>query len=374
MFGPYATLPFPAHATLPFLSRTPPRPIPPHNPRMPILFAVYHRVILSPPIPPSQPPDLMLLSAPELIAHVDKLKGVANKQFAAGRHHEACARYARGRRILRLVAAETEAETELESHSQLSLALHLNGAACALQTERHAEAITLCDAALALAPESTKALYRKAVALLALAREAEAESAFAEVIKLEPRNREANEQLRTLRERRAAAAAEKPGAGPKAPADSAATLATERAAMAAMSGAELVARVAKLKATANELFGSGQHQQACAHYDLGRNALEGVTSDEVSAEERHQLEELSLALHLNGAACALRTERHAEALTLCDAALVLSPKSTKARYRRGVALRALGREAEAEAAFAEVLKVEPRNREASEQLRSLRQA
>ena len=144
----------------------------------------------------------MLLSAPELIAHVDKLKGVANKQFAAGRHHEACARYARGRRILRLVAAETEAETELESHSQLSLALHLNGAACALQTERHAEAITLCDAALALAPESTKALYRKAVALLALAREAEAESAFAEVIKLEPRNREANEQLRTLRERR----------------------------------------------------------------------------------------------------------------------------------------------------------------------------
>ena len=81
---------------------------------------------------------------------------------------------------------------------------------------------------------------------------------------------------------------------------------------------------------------------------------------------------LELAQRLNSAACSLSDSKHAEALVHADAALALSPSSAKAHYRRGQALRGLGKVADAEGAFASVLAIEPRNKEAHAELAALR--
>ena len=77
---------------------------------------------------------------------------------------------------------------------------------------------------------------------------------------------------------------------------------------------------------------------------------------------------MRLALLLNGGACALKEARYEAALSQSDAALALSPTSAKALFRKGQALHALGRLAEAEAAFSSVIAAQPASREAHAKL------
>ena len=137
-----------------------------------------------------------------------------------------------------------------------------------------------------------------------------------------------------------------------------------------MSVSELLQRVAQVKAQSNRQFEAGELAAACSGYERGRRILQLVPS-QLSAEEEASLHSLQLALLLNGAACSQRTDSFGEALTLSDAAVALEANAPKAHFRRGEALEALGRLAEAEASFEVVLQLQPTNKQAHERLRAL---
>ena len=139
----------------------------------------------------------------------------------------------------------------------------------------------------------------------------------------------------------------------------------------AMSSSELLAHVGRLKRTANSLFSRGELESACEQYEQAGRVLR-VMPEGIDAVEAALLSSLQQALMLNGAACSLKVGRHAAALAQSDSAIALAPGSAKAHFRRGQALRALGREAEAEAALVEALRLEPSSREAHEALDELR--
>jgi tetratricopeptide (TPR) repeat protein len=126
------------------------------------------------------------MSPRELIEHVGRVKTAANAQFAAGEVSSACAEYERGQRLLRLVSEAELPTDEAAAWRGMLLSLRLNGAACALRAERHEQALVHSEAALALAPNSTKALFRRGQALHALGRLREAEAAFGAVVEREP--------------------------------------------------------------------------------------------------------------------------------------------------------------------------------------------
>ena len=129
--------------------------------------------------------------------------------------------------------------------------------------------------------------------------------------------------------------------------------------------------VGGIKAAANKLFAAGERVTACAEYERGSQLLRSSRPSPPTAEEASPLDTLEVALLLNLAACAHGDGRHTEALAHAEAALVLSPDATKAHYRKGQALRGLGRRAEAEAAFSAVIKLDPQNRQAHTELAAL---
>ena len=139
-----------------------------------------------------------------------------------------------------------------------------------------------------------------------------------------------------------------------------------------MSASELLSHVDALKTAATARFSSGEHERACAQYEQAQRLL-NVLPAGLSEAEAKRLHTLKLALHLNRAACELRATRHEGALAQCDAALELSPGSTKALFRRAQALGGLGRLTEAIEAYIQVLAIEPTSRQAHEGLRGVRE-
>ena len=122
------------------------------------------------------------------------------------------------------------------------------------------------------------------------------------------------------------------------------------------------------------MHAAGERGAACAEYERGWHLLRAYRTAPGSGAEAETNNALEVALRLNSAACAQSDGRHAEALAHADAALALSSNSTKAHYRKGQALRGLGRLAEAEAAFTAVLAIDPRNRQAHAELTALAEA
>ena len=145
---------------------------------------------------------------------------------------------------------------------------------------------------------------------------------------------------------------------------------TQARALQQMSALEMAEHVGGIKAAANKLFAAGERAAACTEYERGWHLLRASRAS-TAAAEASPLDALEAALLLNSAACAHGDGRHAEALTHAEAALALSPDAAKAHYRRGQALRGLGRLAEAEAAFSAVVKLEPHNRQAHAELAAL---
>jgi tetratricopeptide (TPR) repeat protein len=114
------------------------------------------------------------VGAAELLAAAGEIKDRANGLFSDGRREEACTEYARGMALLESSPASADAAL-----STLATALRNNLANCALLAGRPAEALGHADAALHRTPGSAKALYRRAQALHALGRRAEAQAAVA---------------------------------------------------------------------------------------------------------------------------------------------------------------------------------------------------
>jgi tetratricopeptide (TPR) repeat protein len=341
-------------------------------------------------VDPSKPP----MSDEDRLAQAGSLKAAANAQYKQGDVAGACAEYERARALV-----EPVAETSVEK-APLLLALRLNSANCALQAKSFVDALAHTDAAIALSPQSVKAHFRRGQALQALGRVPEAEAAYSEVLKLEPANREVGAKLHDLQHGHglghgqghahgAAAASEaapvniieaapvniiKAAAGTAGGAGGlpwkvqsvAVEMTAEEPSKPPMSDEDRLAQAGSLKAAANAQYKQGDVAGACAEYERARALVEPVA--ETSVEKAPLL----LALRLNSANCALQAKSFVDALAHTDAAIALSPQSVKAHFRRGQALQALGRVSEAEAAYSEVLKLEPANREVGAKLQELR--
>jgi tetratricopeptide (TPR) repeat protein len=86
----------------------------------------------------------------------------------------------------------------LDESSDLKCALHQNAAAALLALQQHDEALGHCRAALALQPNSVKALYRKGRAHAALGQDGSAREAFNKAAALEPGDSAVRAALRDL--------------------------------------------------------------------------------------------------------------------------------------------------------------------------------
>ena len=146
---------------------------------------------------------------------------------------------------------------------------------------------------------------------------------------------------------------------------------TQARALQQMSALEMAEHVGGIKTAANKLFAAGDRVAACTEYERGSQLLRSPRASTATAAEASPLDALEVALLLNSAMCAHTDGRHTEALTHAEAALALSPDATKAHYRKGQALRGLGRRVEAEAAFSAVIKLDPQNRQAHAELAAL---
>lgn len=370
-----------------------------------------------------QPRAVELMSPTELLAHVTRLKTSANHRFANGDTESACGDYERAQRLLRLFDEASAPAGESMAWRSLRLALSLNGAACSLKVGRHDAALAHSDAALALSPSSAKAHFRRGQALNALGKLDEAEAAFKAVLMAEPASREAHAKLAEVQVGRGAHAGggvtpsevgtpmgvvgdatpttvlgasdgptlvryEGISAGSdgvtllSAPQQldalkiplvaSTKSVATPSTAQVDQSHAgsvvgsrELLERVEALKDEANGHFAAGKTTQACEQYERALQLLLPAGRSDAGTKEARMLQ---LKLLLNSAACALRAERHEQALAHSDAALILAPNSTKAQFRRGQALQSLGRSRDAAAAYEAVLEAEPASREAHRKL------
>ena len=353
-----------------------------------------------------QPKSIEHMSQTELIEHVTGLKAAANARFAAGETDTACGEYDRAQRLLRLVVEADLSPAEASSWRGVQLSLRLNAAACALRSERFDQALVQSDAALSLAPESTKALFRKGQALQGLGRLGEAEAAYTTVVARDPASREAHARLAQISGQRGVPSSSTVQVAADgststtvplitvlpatvlsstAPAASSAMEAAAQAAGAAagaedaelakarqMSPAQLIEHVTGLKAAANARFAAGETDTACGEYDRAQRLLRLVVEADLSPAEASSWRGVQLSLRLNAAACALRSERFDQALVQSDAALSLAPESTKALFRKGQALQGLGRLGEAEAAYTTVVARDPASREAHARLASLR--
>eukprot|EP00962_Isochrysis_galbana_P028477 scaffold9001_cov127-Isochrysis_galbana.AAC.1 len=268
------------------------------------------------------------------IASAVSLKEEGNRLFSSGRRDEACETYARALVTLPPVQPP-HAGAEDPAEVSVAVALHNNLAHCALLSQRPAEALGHADAALAIAPASARALYRRAQALDALGRVHQAEVAAAAAVREAPTSAPVLQLHASLARRVATAGA----VGP-------------------MAAAELLAAASAVKDQANGLFAGGRHDEACTEYARGM-ALLGSSPAGTDAA----LSTLATALRNNLANCALLAKRPAEALVHADAALQRTPGSAKALYRRAQALHALGRRTEAQAAAALAQEASPSNAE-----------
>ena len=86
----------------------------------------------------------------------------------------------------------------LDESSDLKCALHQNAAAALLVLHQHDEALGHCRAALALQPNSVKALYRKGKAHAALGQDGSAREAFNKAAALDPGDSAVRAALRDL--------------------------------------------------------------------------------------------------------------------------------------------------------------------------------
>lgn len=104
-----------------------------------------------------------------------------------------------------------------------------------------------------------------------------------------------------------------------------------------------------LREAGNGRFKKGQHAEALKLYlkakaflPTGTAAFAPTEGD--AAAERARV--CSIAVSSNAAACELKLGKHEECARRCDTILTIEPNNTKALYRKGVCLRALGDDAD----------------------------
>ncbi|GMF12252.1 unnamed protein product [Phytophthora lilii] len=98
---------------------------------------------------------------------------------------------------------------------------------------------------------------------------------------------------------------------------------------------ERMRMVVKNKEEGNELFRDGNHKHAAARYV---KALTHASKFfDLTEADKEEVNAVKLSLYLNLAQCYLKMENYGKAVSNCQEALALDPKSVKALYRRAVA-------------------------------------
>lgn len=119
----------------------------------------------------------------------------------------------------------------------------------------------------------------------------------------------------------------------------------------------------KIKAKGTKWFKAGDFTKALSQY---KRIIEVL--DVYKEEEKVQTKSMTCVAHLNAAICQLKTNQFTEAKKSCDKALELEGDSVKGLFRRGQANLGLGDMELARNDFMAVLKIDPTNKAAKDQV------
>lgn len=274
----------------------------------------------------------------EANAHVDKDTALAEKEkgntlFKEGKYDDAIECYTRG------MAADP-----------YNPILPTNRAACFYRLKKYAVAESDCNLAIALDSNYFKAFARRGASRLALKNVTPALEDYETVLKLDPGNLEAENEVKTIKEAIASqhgdvesqepAILESPVVDPK----------QQKQVEEQQRRQEAVVQ----KDRGNAYFKEGKYEAAVECYTKGMEA-----------------DSTNVLLPANRAMAYLKLQKYKEAEEDCSKAILLDKTYCKAFARRGSARAALGLLTQAKEDFEELLKLEPGNKQALNELKNI---
>uniref|UniRef100_A0A4W4EIA4 RNA polymerase II-associated protein 3 n=1 Tax=Electrophorus electricus TaxID=8005 RepID=A0A4W4EIA4_ELEEL len=272
--------------------------------------------------------DLEEVQVDRELAMKEKEKG--NKFFKEGNYDTAIECYSRG-----MVA------------DPYNPVLPTNRATCFFRLKKYVVAESDCNLAIALDSKYIKAYARRGAARFALQNLEGALEDYEMVLKLDPENLDAQNEITKLNQVSAL-----PSAHPAVTTSLPLAVASEPNYVAQEQLRRQEAAVQKDRG--NAYFKEGKYEAAVECYSKGMEA------DATNA-----------LLAANRAMAYLKLERYAEAEQDCSKAITLDSTYSKAFARRATARAALGRLSEAREDFKQVLKLEPGNKQAMSELKKL---
>ncbi|EDO43207.1 predicted protein [Nematostella vectensis] len=132
-----------------------------------------------------------------------------------------------------------------------------------------------------------------------------------------------------------------------------------------LSNDEKITTALKVKDKGTKFFKDGKYKIACRQYAVVIRVLEGYFDE----EEEKAVDPIKCAGHLNIAACHLKLGNNFKCIKACNKALDIDKENIKALFRRGKALLNLKDYEKSKEDFTQVLELDPKNREAREQLK-----
>ncbi|XP_063073527.1 RNA polymerase II-associated protein 3 [Engraulis encrasicolus] len=267
-------------------------------------------------------------------ALAQKEKG--NQFFKEGKYDEAMQCYSRG--------------MDLDPYNPV---LPTNRAACFFKLKKYAVAEADCNMAIVMDKKYMKAFARRGAARFALKKYQLALEDYKMVLNLDPGNLEAENELKKVKE-----ALEQAGGSPKE----------------VETKPEAETAVVEDPGVQKRLEEQKRKQEAVLHKDRG-NAYFKEGKYEAAVEcysSGMEADGTNLLLPANRAMAYLKLERYAEAEQDCSRAIDLDGTYSKAFARRGTARAALGKLAEAKEDFEEVLKLEPGNKQAVNEINKIK--
>jgi len=127
------------------------------------------------------------------------------------------------------------------------------------------------------------------------------------------------------------------------------------------------------KEQGNALFSQGLYARALLKYDKSISAVQDATDQFEEGEQRAAVDKVHLQCVLNQAACHLRVGNHKGAVDAANKALSMDAESIKGLLRRGQGYARLGETAPAKEDLMKVIKLDPKNRDAREELKALKE-
>ncbi|XP_066291133.1 peptidyl-prolyl cis-trans isomerase FKBP4-like [Branchiostoma lanceolatum] len=124
----------------------------------------------------------------------------------------------------------------------------------------------------------------------------------------------------------------------------------------------------KVKAKGTTFFKGGKYKEALTQYKKVLDYLEFDADRIEDEEDKKRAGQLMLAAHLNLAMCYLKTGEPYEVINHCSKALEKDPDNEKAFFRRGQARFTIRDYEEAKSDFNAVLKIDPNNKAAKNQV------